>query len=228
MEPDNAAGSVRRAEWNRSSVYDYLRSGCGAHRNVQARTSSPGRLCHVNLYPARKDTSDQQKAASIAAITDISDAVQSGLSWGQSVADQIWAWRSQDGFPVTDPGQRRPAPPAMAPGLDPQLATVTPWIIRRPSQFRPLGRSAWVIFLYFRPAAAWGSVRMDASLSSTHPLSVHLNCGRPTGDRITIAVSILRDSATCTTRCSRDADLRSTMALPLRFRRIIERRLCDS
>lgn len=84
------------------------------------------------------------------------------------------------------------------------------------------------IFLYFRPAAAWRSVRTDASLSSTHPLSVHLNCGRPTGDRITIAVSILRDSATCTTRCSRDADLRSTMALPLRFRRIIERRLCDS
>ena len=67
----------------------------------------------MNLYPARKDTSDQQKAASIAAITDISDAVQSGLSWGQSVADQIWAWRSQDGFPVTDAGQRRPAPPAM-------------------------------------------------------------------------------------------------------------------
>ena len=120
----------------------------GASRRAAAVQAAYAML--VNLFPAQKATFDQQKAASLAAITDTSDAVQAGLSWGQYVADQIWAWRSQDGFSntlppymgATGPGQWRPTPPAMAPGLDPQLATVTPWIIRRPSQFRPPGPPA--------------------------------------------------------------------------------------
>jgi hypothetical protein len=101
----------------------------------------------VNLYPAQKATFDQRRADSLGAITDSNDAVQQGLSWGQSVADQIWAWRSNDGFSDapppylggTQPGQWRPTPPAMVPGLAPQLATTTPWVIRSPSQFRPQG-----------------------------------------------------------------------------------------
>src|SRR5579862_6039955 len=51
----------------------------------------------VNLFPNQKAKFDQQRTASLAAITDSDDAVQQGLSWGQNVADQIWAWRSQDG-----------------------------------------------------------------------------------------------------------------------------------
>lgn len=101
----------------------------------------------TNLYPAQKATFDQQRSASLAAITDTTDAVQQGLSWGQYVADQIWTWRSQDGFANapppylggTQPGQWRPTPPAMAPGLVPQMATITPWVLRSPSQFRPGG-----------------------------------------------------------------------------------------
>jgi hypothetical protein len=101
----------------------------------------------LKLYPDQKAKFDQQRAASLAAIADSSDAVQQGLTWGQNVADQIWAWRSGDGFsdspPAyvggTQPGQWRPTPPAMAPGLVPQLATSTPWVIRSPSQFRPEG-----------------------------------------------------------------------------------------
>jgi hypothetical protein len=104
----------------------------------------------VNLYPDQKAKFDQQRTASLAAITDANDAVQNGLSWGQYVADQIWAWRSQDGFSNapppylggTQPGQWRPTPPAMAPGLVPQLAQTTPWVIRSPSQFRPAGPAA--------------------------------------------------------------------------------------
>lgn len=102
------------------------------------------------LYPAQKATFDQQLAASLAAITDTNDAVQQGLTWGQYVADQIWMWKSQDGFsnaPApylggTDPGQWRPTPPAMAPGLAPQLATTLPWVMRSPSQFRVPGPAA--------------------------------------------------------------------------------------
>jgi PAP2 superfamily len=101
----------------------------------------------VSLYPAQKAKFDQQRAASLAAIADTDDAVKQGLSWGQNVADQILAWRSHDGFSDvpppylggTKPGQWRPTPPAMAPGLVPQLATTTPWVIRSPSQFRTTG-----------------------------------------------------------------------------------------
>src|SRR5205085_6458474 len=42
----------------------------------------------------------------------------------------------------TQPGQWRPTPPANAPGLVPQLATTTPWVMRSPSQFRPEGSPA--------------------------------------------------------------------------------------
>jgi hypothetical protein len=101
----------------------------------------------VKLLPDQKATFEQQRTASLAAITDTNEAVQLGLSWGQTVADQIWAWRSQDGFSNvpppylggSQPGQWRPTPPAMAPGLVPQLATTTPWVMRSPSQFRPEG-----------------------------------------------------------------------------------------
>jgi hypothetical protein len=101
----------------------------------------------VKLYPDQKAKLDRQRAASLAGISDTNDAVQEGLAWGQNVADQIWMWRSQDGFSNTpppysggtEPGQWRPTPPAMAPGLVPQLATTTPWVIRSPSQFRTAG-----------------------------------------------------------------------------------------
>ena len=52
----------------------------------------------LNLYPNQKAKFDQQRMASLSAITDTNDAVKRGLAWGQNVADQIWAWRSQDGF----------------------------------------------------------------------------------------------------------------------------------
>jgi PAP2 superfamily len=101
----------------------------------------------VSLYPAQKPKFDQQRTASLAAIADSDDAVKQGLSWGQSVADQILAWRSRDGFSDapppylggTKPGEWRPTPPALVPGLVPQLATTTPWVIRSPSQFRTTG-----------------------------------------------------------------------------------------
>jgi len=101
----------------------------------------------LSLYPAQKPQFDIERNASLAAIADSNGAVQAGLAWGQSVADQITAWRSQDGFSNTlppyeggtQPGQWRPTPPAMAPGLAPQLATTTPWVMRSPSQFRTQG-----------------------------------------------------------------------------------------
>jgi hypothetical protein len=128
-----------------TSVYVPPTGPSGA--SVRAAAVQAAYATLVNLYPGQKAKFDQQRTASLAAITDSNDAVQQGLLWGQSVADQIWSWRSHDGFsnaPApylggTQPGQWRPTPPAMAPGLVPQLATTTPWIIRSPSEFRTQG-----------------------------------------------------------------------------------------
>ncbi len=136
----------------------------------------------VSLFPNQKANFDQQRAASLAAITDTNAAVQQGLAWGQNVADQILAWRSQDGFSDvqppylggTNPGQWRPTPPAMAPGLAPQLATTTPWVIRSPSQFRTAG------------PVAMTSDQYTADYNEVHAMGNIMNSGR-TADQTLLA-----------------------------------------
>lgn len=104
----------------------------------------------IRLYPAQSDTLAQQRSASLMRIArgwsaERSESIQKGVEWGQKVADAIWAWRSNDGMNTVTPpftggtatGEWRPTPPKFAPGLAPQLARVTPWVIKSPSQFRP-------------------------------------------------------------------------------------------
>jgi hypothetical protein len=67
--------------------------------------------------------------------------------WGKSVADQILAWRSTDGFsaalpPYTAgglPGDWAPTPPAFGPPLFRQFANMTPFALTSPAQFLPAG-----------------------------------------------------------------------------------------
>jgi hypothetical protein len=132
---------------DRSYMPLYVRPGASAAASKRAAAVQAAYVTLVKLFPNQKATLDEQRAASLAGITDSSNAIEQGLSWGQNVADEIWAWRSQDGFSNvlppylggTEPGQWRPTPPALAPGLVPQLATTTPWVILSPSQFRPQG-----------------------------------------------------------------------------------------
>ena len=80
-------------------------------------------------------------------------AILAGTNFGQAAADSILAWRSTDGFdPNPTPaflgslgrlaaGVWRPTPKADASagvsGAGPQIATMTPWVLQRPGQFRP-------------------------------------------------------------------------------------------
>jgi hypothetical protein len=112
-----------------------------------------------NLYPSAKLTT--QRDASIAALTSIekAEAIAAGVAWGQTVADAIWALRLTDGFAPPPPpflgapnvGVWRPTPQGLPdqlpgnPGATPQIATLTPWVLTRPSQFRlppPLDRNS--------------------------------------------------------------------------------------
>src|SRR5262249_36658518 len=110
----------------------------------------------VALFPSQKSTLDGELASSLASLSaddedsEGSQSIHRGLAWGQQVANDIWAWRSSDGFntalpPVTGglaPGQWRPTPPAFQSMVLPQVATMLPYAIASPSQFRPAGPPA--------------------------------------------------------------------------------------
>jgi hypothetical protein len=107
----------------------------------------------LNLYPAQSGMLTTRRNASLAALalTEKAESIAAGVAWGQTAADAIWASRLTDGFAPTPPpflgvlgivgaqsavGAWRPTPPANAPGATPQIATMTPWVLTRPSQFR--------------------------------------------------------------------------------------------
>jgi hypothetical protein len=107
----------------------------------------------VHLYPAQSGTLTPRRDASLAALasTEKAKAIAAGVAWGQTVADAVWAARLTDGFNPTPPpafigvqglvgmsadGFWRPTPLVNAFGATPQIATMTPWVLRRPSQFR--------------------------------------------------------------------------------------------
>jgi len=117
----------------------------------------------IRLYttPAQVAALTSRRDASILAISsepkgEKPSAIAAGIVWGQAAADDIWNWRATDGFnpnpapaflgslgrPVAGvwrPSARTDAAPGTpgASGAGPQFATMTPWVIRRPSQFRP-------------------------------------------------------------------------------------------
>jgi hypothetical protein len=107
----------------------------------------------VDLYPAQSGMLTTELNASLAKLASIQkkQAIDAGVAWGQTVADAIWAWRLTDGFAPAPPpflgvqsivgtpaavGAWRPTPLVNAPGAGPQFASMTPWVLRRPSQFR--------------------------------------------------------------------------------------------
>jgi hypothetical protein len=106
----------------------------------------------LHLYPTQSGSLTPRLNASLAALalTEKAEAITAGVAWGQTVADAVWNARLTDGFAPPPPpfigaqgvagtpavGVWRPTPPANAFGATPQIATMTPWVLRRPSQFR--------------------------------------------------------------------------------------------
>jgi hypothetical protein len=107
----------------------------------------------IKLYASQGDSLTAKRDASIAALAaeESAKSIQAGVTWGQSVADKIWAWRLTEGIAPAPPpfvgvlgiealpaavGVWRPTPSANAYGAGPQFASMTPWVLRRPSQFR--------------------------------------------------------------------------------------------
>jgi hypothetical protein len=102
----------------------------------------------IAIYPGQKATFDTELAVSLAAIPGSqgkSQSIARGLQWGESVANQILAWRAADGFntPATPYfggnaiGQWRSVPDGTLAAILPQMATLIPFGIESHSQFRP-------------------------------------------------------------------------------------------
>jgi len=148
-----------------ASVFDAVNGIEPRFRPLQVRPAAPHRASQnaaaiqaayailLNLYPAQSATLTTRRNASLAALasTEKAESIAAGVAWGQTVADAIWTSRLSDGFAPTPPpflgvlgivgtpgavGFWRPTPPANASGATPQIATMTPWILRRPSHFR--------------------------------------------------------------------------------------------
>jgi hypothetical protein len=96
----------------------------------------------VGLMPAQQATLDAALASSLAAVPD-GRAEDAGVAYGKLVADRMLAERTDDGstdvvtyIPGTGPDDWQPTPPAFAPAALPHWATVEPFGINSPDQFR--------------------------------------------------------------------------------------------
>src|SRR5258705_5219572 len=137
----------------------------------------------MNFYGAQQGailTSQHDASLAALASTEKPQSIAAGVAWGQSVADAIWAWRLTDRFAPAPPpffgvqsiagtpnslGFWRPTPPANASGATSQIATMTPWVVTRPSQFRLPAPLALNSPEY---AADFNEVREMGSLSSAN------------------------------------------------------------
>jgi membrane-associated phospholipid phosphatase len=133
------------------------------------------------LYPQQRPALDAQLATSLASLSSGRDAdrpreIAHGRAYGQRVADAIFAARTTDGFAPN------PAPPfvgvvqlgfwrptlAGATGAGPQFATMTPWVLKRASQFRlgpPLALTSAEYAEDYNETKMWG-VAGSSSLRS--------------------------------------------------------------
>jgi hypothetical protein len=122
----------------------------GASRDAAAASAAYTAL--VALIPSQKALFDQQLAVTMSQISDDQadpgQSVLRGLDWGQTVANNIIAWRAGDGINAvlppyvagTAPGDWQPTPPLFQPTpLFRQFANMTPFALTSPSQFLPAG-----------------------------------------------------------------------------------------
>ena len=131
----------------------YVKPNAPGYASRRAAAVQAAYVVLSTVYPAQARTLGAKRDASIAAIsaTENARSVNAGVGWGQTVASSILALRSTDGLTPPPPpfvgvlgietstaavGVWRPTPLLNATGAGPQFATMTPWVLTRPSQFR--------------------------------------------------------------------------------------------
>lgn len=180
-----APAGARIAAIVQASVFDAVNGVAPRYRSIhvpprapagaskQAAAAGAAHEALLAFYPAQQALLDAQLAISVGLMDGSQQSITDGLAWGKSVADQIDAWRSTDGFNSvlppyvagTDPGDWAPTPPAfVATPAWRTLAVTTPFGMTSPSQFRPPPPPPLTSAAY---AAEFNEVKSTGSLTST-------------------------------------------------------------
>jgi hypothetical protein len=125
-------------------VYGGIHVSPSPGASIEAAAIAAAHFALVGLLPNQQPSLDNLYASSLA--TRGLTTADPGVEVGEEVASQVLALREADGsasaqFPYTPPGAGNPGvwvptPPAFAPALLPGWGAVTPWVMRRGSQFR--------------------------------------------------------------------------------------------
>jgi len=84
----------------------HVRPNAPAYASRRAAAIQAAYAILIKLYASQGDSLTAKRDASIAALAaeESAKSIQAGVTWGQSVADKIWAWRLTDGIaPVPPP-----------------------------------------------------------------------------------------------------------------------------
>ncbi|MEY4179263.1 MAG: hypothetical protein RLY70_2837, partial [Planctomycetota bacterium] len=111
--------------------------------SLEAAIAAAAHRVLIYAYPAQRSTLNSLLATSLGAIPDGPSETQ-GVAVGQAAGDAMIALRDSDGWndfephsPQSGPGKWQPTAPVFAPAQLPQWATMTPFSLASPSQFRP-------------------------------------------------------------------------------------------
>ena len=171
-----------------------VESAVPASASREAAGSAAAHQALVYLFPASTSSFDALHAAILATIPDGPQKV-AGIVWGEFVANQILAARTNDGWDATvpppggsGPGVWVPTPPAFLPYALPQWGFVTPFAMDSSSQFRPPGPPSLDSQRYAadynevkepRPSRSIPHARVRAGPARPRPCHVRLNVSDP-------------------------------------------------
>jgi len=123
----------------------FVRSTVPASAFPEAAAAAAARRVLVTFFPDRAAKFETLFATTLSTIRNGPQRA-SGVAWGEFVADQILAWRANDGADAVVPPPAAgtpsawvPTPPGFAPYLLPQWGMVVPFGMISSDQFRPDG-----------------------------------------------------------------------------------------
>jgi hypothetical protein len=136
------------------AVYDAVNGIAATHKPYRVQVQAPPGASEaaatiaaahrmlVNLYPKQAAALDAAKTESLAKIAE-GKSKTDGIKLGETVADQIFAWRQNDGSnaevaytPVNQPGHWQPVPPEFKSASMPHWKNVKPFAMTKGDQFR--------------------------------------------------------------------------------------------
>jgi hypothetical protein len=156
-------------------------AGSADAASIEAAAAIAAHRALVSLYPAQAETFDDALDASLEAIAD-PDSKEAGVELGQSVAEQILQWRSNDNSnrpiaytPRNAVGVWRSTPPGYKPGLMPHWRYVTPFAMTSTRPFQPPPPPPLTSKAYLRDLAeVWALGRVVGSTRTPEQTTIAL------------------------------------------------------